>query len=128
MGGMPFFTRLMRSSVLSEREEYVYAARATGAGDFRIRFLHVSPNTLAELLLQLSLAIGFAVLAEAGLSFRGLGTQPSDPSWGTMLNYSRAYLREAPWYGLWPGVALTILLIALNYVSDAMRDPKSQPT
>ena len=84
--------------------------------------MHVLPNTIAPLLVQLSLAMGFAVLAEAGLSFLGLGTQPPDPSWGTMLNDSRAYLREAPWFGLWPGVALTILLVALNYLSDALRD------
>ena len=123
IGGMPFFARLMRSSVLSERErDYVYGAKSVGAGDRRIMFRHVLPNTLAPLLVQLSLAMGFAVLAEAGLSFLGLGTQPPDPSWGTMLNDSRAYLREAPWYGLWPGVALTILLVALNYVSDGLRD------
>jgi peptide/nickel transport system permease protein len=123
LGGMPFFARLMRSSVLSERErDYVYAARCIGARDGRIMFGHVLPNTLAPLLVQLSLAMGFAVLAEAGLSFLGLGTQPPDPSWGSMLNDSRAYLREAPWYGLWPGIALTVLLVGLNYLSDAMRD------
>jgi len=123
IGGIPFFARLMRSSVLSERErDYVYAARCIGAKDGRVMFGHVLPNTIAPLLVQLSLAMGFAVLAEAGLSFLGLGTQPPDPSWGSMLNDSRAYLREAPWYGLWPGVALTILLVALNYLSDALRD------
>jgi peptide/nickel transport system permease protein len=123
IGGMPFFARLMRSSVLSERErEYVYAARCIGAKHHRIMFQHVLPNTMAPLLVQLSLAMGFAVLAEAGLSFLGLGTQPPDPSWGSMLYDSRAYLREAPWYGLWPGVALTVLLVALNYLSDALRD------
>jgi peptide/nickel transport system permease protein len=123
LGGMPFFARLMRSCVLSERErDYVYAARCIGARDGRIMFRHVLPNTLAPLLVQLSLAMGFAVLAEAGLSFLGLGTQPPDPSWGSMLYDSRAYLREAPWYGLWPGVALSILLVALNYLSDALRD------
>jgi len=123
LGGMPFFARLMRSSVLSERErDYVYAARCIGAGDSRIMVQHVLPNTLAPLLVQLSLAMGFAVLAEAGLSFLGLGTQPPDPSWGSMLNDSRAYLREAPWFGLWPGIALTILLVGLNYLSDALRD------
>jgi peptide/nickel transport system permease protein len=123
LGGMPFFARLMRSSVLSERErEYVYAARCIGARDGRIMFRHVLPNTIAPLLVQLSLAMGFAVLAEAGLSFLGLGTQPPDPSWGSMLNDSRAYLREAPWYGLWPGVALTVLLVGLNYLSDSLRD------
>ena len=123
LGGMPFFARLMRSSVLSERErEYVFAARCIGAGDGGIMFRHVLPNTMPPLLVQLSLAIGFAVLAEASLSFLGLGTQPPDPSWGSMLNDSRAYLREAPFYGLWPGLALTILLVALNFLSDALRD------
>jgi peptide/nickel transport system permease protein len=123
LGGMPFFARLMRSSVLSERErEYVFAATCIGARDGRIMFRHVLPNTLPPLLVQLSLAMGFAILAEASLSFLGLGTQPPDPSWGSMLNDSRAYLREAPFYGLWPGVALTILLVALNFVSDALRD------
>jgi peptide/nickel transport system permease protein len=122
-GGMPFFARIMRSSVLSERErEYVFAARSIGARDGRIMFRHVLPNTLPPLLVQLSLAMGFAVLAEASLSFLGLGTQPPDPSWGSMLNDSRAYLREAPFYGLWPGLALTILLVALNFLSDALRD------
>jgi peptide/nickel transport system permease protein len=123
LGGMPFFARLMRSTVLSERErEYVFAARSVGARDGRIMVRHVLPNTLPPLLVQLSLAMGFAVLAEASLSFLGLGTQPPDPSWGSMLNDSRAYLREAPFYGLWPGLALTILLVALNFLSDALRD------
>lgn len=123
LGGLPFFARLMRSSVLSERErDYVQAARCIGSRDARIMFRHVLPNTLAPLLVQLSLAMGFAVLAEAALSFLGLGTQPPDPSWGSMLNDSRAYLREAAFYGLWPGVALTILLVGLNYLSDALRD------
>jgi peptide/nickel transport system permease protein len=123
IGTAPNFARLTRSSVLTERErDYVQAARCLGAGDGRIMFLHVLPNTLAPLLVQLSLTAGFAALAEAGLSFLGLGTQPPDPSWGTMLSDSRAYLREAPWFGLWPGVALTILLVGLNYFTDALRD------
>jgi peptide/nickel transport system permease protein len=123
LGGLPFFARLMRSSVLSERErEYVLAAQCIGAGAGRIMVRHVLPNTLPPLLVQLSLAMGFAVLAEASLSFLGLGTQPPDPSWGSMLNDSRAYLREAPFYGLWPGLALTLLLVGLNFVSDALRD------
>jgi peptide/nickel transport system permease protein len=123
LGSLPFFARLMRSSVLSERErDYVQAARCIGAPTGRIMLRHVLPNTVAPLLVQLSLAMGFAVLAEAALSFLGLGTQPPDPSWGSMLNDSRAYLREAPFYGLWPGIALTVLLVGLNYLSDALRD------
>ena len=120
---MPFFARLMRSSVLSERErDYVYAARCIGAGDWRIMIQHVLPNTLAPLLVQLSLLMGFAVLAESGLSFLGLGTQPPWPSWGSMLNDSRAYPRQDAWYGVFPGVALALLLLALNFLADALRD------
>ncbi len=123
IGSMPGFARLTRSSVLTERErDYVLAARCLGARDRRVMVQHVLPNTVAPLLVQLSLGMGYAVLAEAGLSFLGLGTQPPDPSWGSMLNDSRAYLREAAWYGLWPGLALTVLLIGLNYLSDALRD------
>lgn len=66
--------------------------------------------------------MGFAVLAESGLSFLGLGTRPPDPCWGAMLNESRSYLRQAPWYGIWPGLALAVLLLGLNYFSDALRD------
>jgi peptide/nickel transport system permease protein len=66
--------------------------------------------------------MGFAVMAEAGLSFLGLGAQPPDPSWGVMLNDSRQYLREAPWYGVWPGIALALLLLGLNFLSDALHD------
>ncbi len=123
LGGAPFFARLMRGLVLSERErDYVAAARSVGAGAGRIMVVHVLPNTIGPVIVQLSLAMGFAVLAEAGLSFLGLGVRPPEPSWGSMLNDSRAYLRQAPWYGLWPGIALTILLIALNYLADALRD------
>jgi ABC-type dipeptide/oligopeptide/nickel transport system permease subunit len=93
----PLDARLTRSIVLSLRErDYV--------------------------LVQFSLAMGFAVLAEGSLSFLGLGTQPPTPSWGGMLNDSRPYMREAPWYGIWPGLAMAILLIALNFLTDAARD------
>jgi peptide/nickel transport system permease protein len=70
----------------------------------------------------LSLSMGFAVLAEGGLSFLGLGTQPPTPSWGGMLSESRPYLREAPWWGIWPGLILALLLVSLNYLADALRE------
>lgn len=128
---MPDFARLTRSSVLAQRErEYVQAARSIGADERRIMWRHVLPNCLAPLLVQLSLAMGFAVLAEAGLSFLGLGTQPPSPSWGRMLNDSRAYLRQDPLYGVWPGIALALLLVSLNYLSDALQsalDPRRIP-
>jgi peptide/nickel transport system permease protein len=120
---MPGDARLTRSIVLSLRErDYVLAARSLGATRPRIMLTHVLPNTLPPLLVQFSLAMGFAVLAEASLSFLGLGTQPPTPSWGGMLNDSRAYLRQAAWYGIWPGLALAVLLVGLNYLSDALRN------
>ena len=119
----PTFARLMRSRVLAERErDYVLAAQCIGAGDNRIMWVHVLPNAVSPLLIQISLAMGFSVLAESALSFLGLGTQPPQPSWGAMLNESRAYLRTAPWFGIFPGVALAMLLLGLNFLSDAMRD------
>jgi peptide/nickel transport system permease protein len=83
---------------------------------------HILPNTLPPLLVQFSLAMGFAVLAEGSLSFLGLGTQPPTPSWGGMLADSRAFLRQAPWYGLYPGLALATLLVGLNFLADALRE------
>jgi peptide/nickel transport system permease protein len=123
IASLPGFARLMRSRVLAERErDYVLAARCCGAADQRIMWLHVLPNAIAPLLIQISLAMGFSVLAESALSFLGLGTQPPDPSWGSMLNESRAYLRSDPGFGIFPGLALALLLLGLNFLSDALRD------
>jgi peptide/nickel transport system permease protein len=120
---MPLDARLTRSVVLSQRErDYVLAARSLGATGRRIAIFHILPNTLPVLLVQLSLSMGAAVLTEGGLSFLGLGTQPPTPSWGGMLDDSRAYMRDAPWFGFWPGLMLALLLVALNYLSDALRD------
>jgi peptide/nickel transport system permease protein len=120
---VPTFARLMRARVLSERErEYVLAARCIGARDERIMRRHVLPNAMAPLLIQISLSMGFAVLAESALTFLGVGTQPPMPSWGGMLNESRAYLRTAPGFGIFPGLALALLLLGLNFLSDALRD------
>lgn len=123
IASLPAFARLMRSRVLAERErDYVLAARCCGAPDRRIMWLHVLPNAVAPLVIQISLAMGFSVLAESALSFLGLGTQPPDPSWGSMLNESRAYLRTSPGFGIFPGMALAILLLGLNFLADALRD------
>jgi peptide/nickel transport system permease protein len=120
---VPTFARLMRARVLSERErDYVLAARCLGARANRIMWLHVLPNAMAPLLIQISLSMGFAVLAESALTFLGLGTQPPIPSWGGMLNESRAYLRTAPWLGIFSGLALGLLLLGLNLLTDALRD------
>jgi peptide/nickel transport system permease protein len=122
-GSMPVFARLARSTVLSERgRDYVLAARCLGARDRRIMLLHVLPNAIPPLIVALSLSMGFAVLAESSLSFLGLGTQPPDPSWGAMLAEGRPYLQKAAWLGIFPGVALALLLSSLNFVADALRD------
>lgn len=120
---MPQFARITRASVLQQRElDYVHAARALGATHLRIVLRHVFPNCLGPILVQLSLSMGFAVLLEAALSFIGLGAQPPTPSWGLMLNVSRQYLGEAPWFGIFPGLALAVFLMALNFLADALRD------
>ena len=120
---VPQFARIARACVLTERgKDYVLAALALGARDSRVLAVHILPNGLAPLLIQLSLAMAYAVLLEAGLSFLGLGAQPPEPSWGQMLSTARNYLRQAPWYGVFPGVALTILLFGLNFLADGVRD------
>jgi peptide/nickel transport system permease protein len=119
----PTFARLARAGVLAERhKEYVQAARALGATHPRVLRLHILPNVVGPLLVQVALTMSAAVLLEAGLSFLGLGVQAPDPSWGGMLAESRQYLRQAPWYGVCPGVSLTLLVLALNFVADALRD------
>jgi peptide/nickel transport system permease protein len=119
----PRFSRLARGNVLSEREkEYVMAARSIGATPWRILLRHILPNVLSTLLVQFALALVWAVLLEATLSFLGLGTQPPHPSWGSMLKSSRSYLRIAPWYAVFPGVTISLLLLGLNLLADAIRD------
>jgi len=114
---------ISRASMLGEKEkEYVVAARTMGVPNFRIVFRHILPNALAPILVQMQLAMAFAVLLEAALSFLGLGAQPPEPSWGSMLNSSRAFLRQAAWYGIVPGVALSLLLLALTLLADSLRD------
>ena len=120
---VPEFARLTRGAVLAERErEYVQAAVGLGCPHHRIMLRHLLPNCAGPLLVQLSLAMGFAVLASAALSFLGLGTGPPAPTWGGMLHDSRQYLRQAPWFGVFPGIALAVLLVGLNYLSDALRE------
>jgi peptide/nickel transport system permease protein len=120
---VPSLGRVARSLVLKERNrDYVLAARCTGAGNVRVMFLHVLPNAVSPMIVNIALVMGFSVLAEASLAFLGLGTQPPTPSWGAMLNGSRAYLRVDPWMAIGPGVVLALLLLGLNYLADALRD------
>lgn len=120
---IPVFARLAWTSVLGEKaKDYIRAIEGLGASGARIIVRHILPNILGVILVQMTIAMAQAVLLEASLSFLGLGTQPPNPSWGSMLNESRAFLREAPWYGIFPGLALSALLLGLNLTADTVRD------
>src|SRR5437867_6754306 len=119
----PTFARLMRGQVLTiTAREYVEAARALGAPAWRIAWHHVLPNVTAPIVVQASLSVAFAILAEASLSFLGLGIQPPGASWGSMINAGRGYLQQAPWIVFGPGAALFVTVVGLNFVGDAIRD------
>jgi len=119
----PTFARLTRGQVLTVRtREYVQAARVLGGADWWIMQRHVLPNSITPIVVQASLSIGFAILAEASLSFLGLGIQPPEPSWGSMINAGRGYLQQAPWLVFGPGGALFVTVLALNFVGDGIRD------
>jgi peptide/nickel transport system permease protein len=119
----PIFVRLTRAQVINVKvEDYVEAARALGNPPWRIAIRHVLPNVTAPLIVQATLAIAAAVIAEASLSFLGLGQQPPDPSWGSMLNTAKNYVDQAPWMAVWPGLAIFALVLAFNLVGDGLRD------
>jgi peptide/nickel transport system permease protein len=116
---IPAFARLVRAGTLQQQaQEYVLAARAIGAGDSRIMLRTILPNCLSAVLVQAAIAAGVAVLLEAALSFLGLGVVPPAPSLGQMLNTGRLYMYRAPWYGIFPGIALTALVLSLNLLAD----------
>ncbi|HKI98824.1 MAG TPA: ABC transporter permease [bacterium] len=123
LGVTPTFIRLTRGLALSTREEdYVQGARAIGAGDGRIMFRYVLPNIFSPILVQATVSIPTAIIAEAILSFLGLGVQPPQPSWGTMLNSAQQFLQQAPWMAWWPGAAIFVLALAFNLAGDGLRD------
>ncbi len=120
---IPTMARLVRSEVLALREsEYVEAARALGASHVRIVFLHILRNAWAPALVLSTLGMGTAIVAEASLSFLGLGTQPPDISWGRMLSVGREAIRSAPHVTLYPGVAITLTVLAFSLLGDGLRD------
>jgi peptide/nickel transport system permease protein len=119
----PIFVRLSRGQVLSARaEDYVEAARAVGNPPARILMRHILPNIAPPVLVQATLAIAAAIIAEASLSFLGLGQQPPSPSWGSMLNVAQRFLTQAPWMALFPGLAIFLTVLAFNLFGDALRD------
>jgi peptide/nickel transport system permease protein len=120
---VPTYARLARGSVLSIMSlDYISAARALGAGHRLVIGHHVLPNIVAPLVIQTTLSLSGAILTEASLSFLGLGTQPPDPSWGTMLGAGRRYMETAPWVALAPGMAITFTVLGFNLLGDGIRD------
>src|SRR5687767_15643546 len=117
------YARLVRGQVLRAREfEFVQAARALGAATPRILARHIIPTALPAVTVQATLGMGGAILAEAALSFLGLGVQPPTPSWGTMLSYGRAHMLEAPHLTIFPGLAIAVLVLGFNFLGDGLRD------
>jgi peptide/nickel transport system permease protein len=119
----PIFVRLTRGQVMAVKvEDYVEAARAIGNPRWRIALFHILPNILPALLVQATLSIAAAIIAEAALSFLGLGQQPPAPSWGSMLNSAQRFLTNAPWMAIWPGLAIFLTVLSFNLVGDGLRD------
>lgn len=119
----PIFARITRGSVLTLRDAvFVRAARSVGATDFRILATHILPNVIAPVIVQTSLSLAFAILAEAALSFLGLGVQPPNPAWGRMLSEGRGFFQQAPWMAVFPGLAIFVTVFAFNAFGDGLRD------
>ena len=119
----PVFIRLTRGQVLAVKvEDFIEAARAVGNPHWRIALRHILPNILPPLIVQATLAIAAAVIAEASLSFLGLGQQPPAPSWGSMLNTAKNYVDNAPWMAIWPGMSIFLLVLSFNLLGDGLRD------
>ncbi len=123
VSAMPAFIRLTRAQTLSTKvEDYVEAAKAVGNPHWRIVLRHILPNIIAPLMVQATLAIAAAIIAEASLSFLGLGQQPPEPSWGSMLNTAKSFLAQAPWMAWWPGLAIFVVVLSFNLLGDGLRD------
>ncbi len=119
----PVFVRLTRAQVRDVKvEDYIEAARALGNPPWRVAVRHILPNVTAPLIVQSTLAVASAVIAEASLSFLGLGQQPPAPSWGSMLNTAKNFVDQAPWMAIWPGASIFALVLAFNLLGDGLRD------
>jgi peptide/nickel transport system permease protein len=120
---VPVFARLARGAGRAVwTRDFILAARAAAKGDFRITLEHVLPNIASVLIVQATIQFALAVLAEAGLSYLGLGTQPPNPSWGRMLNEAQTFLRQAPLLAIFPGTAIAATVLGLNLLGDGLRD------
>lgn len=120
---IPVFARVTRGAALAIRElDYIQAARATGRTEFSITIKHILPNISAVLIVQITIQFALGILAEAGLSYLGLGTQPPQPSWGRMLNDAQTFIFRAPLLAIFPGLAITTAVLGLNMLGDGLRD------
>jgi len=123
LSAVPIFIRLVRGQVMSVKaEDFVEGARAVGAGNLRLMFIHVLPNTMSPIVVQSTLFMAQAIILEASLSFLGLGQQPPSPSWGQMLNVAKNFMEQAPWMSVAPGVAIFIAVLGFNLLGDGLRD------
>ena len=123
LSAMPIFIRIARGQTLQVMtEDYVESARAIGLAHGAIVWRYVLPNIFPPLLVQATLTVATAIIAEASLSFLGLGQQPPAPSWGSMLNTAKAFLEQAPWMALWPGIAIFLVVLGFNLLGDGLRD------
>lgn len=123
LSATPIFIRLTRGQVLSVKtEDYVEGARAVGLSDVAIMWRYILPNVFAPVLVQATLTVATAIIAEASLSFLGLGQQPPDPSWGSMLNVAKNFMTQAPWMAWWPGAAIFLVVLGFNLLGDGLRD------
>lgn len=117
------FARIARSMVLTLKEEqFVDAARVQGYSDFRIMFIHILPNSMAPIIVQATVSVSYAILGEASLSFLGLGVSTSTPTWGLILSDGRSFISQAWWLGVYPGLAIMLVVLAINFIGDALRD------
>jgi len=123
LSATPIFVRLTRAQVQAVKvEDYVEAARAVGNPPFRIALRHILPNIWPSLMVQATLTIASAIIAEASLSFLGLGQQPPAPSWGSMLNTAKDFLSQAPWMAIYPGISIFLVVLSFNLFGDGLRD------
>ncbi|MBH5316975.1 ABC transporter permease [Paenibacillus sp. GSMTC-2017] len=126
---IPTFARVSRSGFLQLKEaEFVKAARGIGAGHLTIVRRHIVPNMISSIVVTASLSFSTSILIEAALSYLGLGVQPPDPSWGSMLNESQSYMSKAPWFTLAPGIIITITVLGFNLLGDGIRDLRDSRT
>lgn len=127
---MPRFARITRANTVSlKNREFVLAARAIGLSDLRIMLYHLLPNISGPIIVQATVAYAYSIIAEAGMSFLGLGTQPPTPSWGLILSDAKRYVMTAPWYSIPPGLALCISVLSITFIGDKLRqvlDPRQR--